>query len=273
MRYLIYLIAGLLILSSCETEINVPVPDFGPTGIIDDTNPLSDSAKRRIEGVYRVTSGKDFLGDQVVIRWSGDYISIYGGNNAVYSIMRGGSLESFLFFEGYWRYGVNTETGLTEFRISPGEGGDFILSCDSSSTEITFTGTYGYNNDLPNKRLILEFERPINPEILTKPFWIFAHRGGGRTAGYLPASENTLEMINLAGRLGANAIEIDVKLSKDRIPFLYHDKTINLRLVQKGVIWGDIEDFTFAQLRTLITLINGEKIPSLQEALEFVLEA
>ena len=90
---------------------------------------------------------------------------------------------------------------------------------DSSATQIRFTGTYGNNDDLPNKTLILDFLRPINADVLAKPFWIFAHRGGGRTADYLPASENTLEIINLAGRLGANAIEIDVKMSKDHIPF------------------------------------------------------
>ena len=38
------------------------------------------------------------------------------------------------------------------------------------------------------------------------------------------------------------------------------------------MIWGNVEDFTWAQLRTLVTLRNGEKIPSLREALEFVLE-
>jgi len=60
---------------------------------------------------------------------------------------------------------------------------------------------------------------------------------------------------------------------KDRIPFLYHDNTINSRLVRKSTVWGKIEDFTFAQLKTHITLINGEKIPSLQEALDFVLDS
>ena len=117
----------LLILSSCKTDINVPVPGFGLTSIVDDTNPLSENAKQKIEGIYRVASGKDLLGDQVVLHWSGDYISIFGSKNAIYCIMRGGSLESFLFFEGYWRYGTNTETGLTEFTISPADGGEYIL--------------------------------------------------------------------------------------------------------------------------------------------------
>ena len=103
-------------------------------------------------------------------------------------------------------------------------------------------------------------------------FFFFSHRGGGRNSDYLGVSENSLEMINIAERFGSNGIEIDARLSKDGVPFLYHDGDINLRLTQKSLIWGDVEDFTWAQLRTLITLRNGEKIPSLREALEFVLE-
>ncbi len=78
-------------------------------------------------------------------------------------------------------------------------------------------------------------------------------------------------MIALAEQRGSNGIEIDVKLSKDGIPFIYHDSDINLRLVEKSVIWGKIEDFTFLQLKTLITLKNGELIESLDEMLEYVL--
>jgi len=84
-------------------------------------------------------------------------------------------------------------------------------------------------------------------------------------------SENTNDMIALAEQRGSNGIEIDVKLSKDGIPFIYHDSDINLRLVEKSVIWGKIEDFTFLQLKTLITLKNGELIESLDEMLEYVL--
>ena len=31
-----------------------------------------------------------------------------------YFILQGGSLESVLFFEGYWRFADNTETGLAQ---------------------------------------------------------------------------------------------------------------------------------------------------------------
>ena len=58
MRHIVYLIGILLIFSSCKTDITVPVPGFGETSIIEDTHLLSAEAKKRIEGVYRVTSGK-----------------------------------------------------------------------------------------------------------------------------------------------------------------------------------------------------------------------
>jgi glycerophosphoryl diester phosphodiesterase len=155
--------------------------------------------------------------------------------------------------------------------ISEENGGDYLLG-GGDSVQIQLSGLYGSDNNDPDLTIRLVYERPFGPKVYEKKFWILAHRGAGRTSDLLPASENTTEMIDLAERYGANAIEIDVKLSQDRIPFLYHDQTINLRLTQKGPIWGDIEDFTFAQLNTFITLINGEKIPSLERALEFVLE-
>jgi glycerophosphoryl diester phosphodiesterase len=113
--------------------------------------------------------------------------------------------------------------------------------------------------------------RPFSDEVKQGDFYILAHRGGGRNSDYLGVSENSIEMINIAERFGSTGIEIDARLSKDGVPFLYHDGDINLRLTQKSLIWGEIESFTWAQLRTLVTLRNGEKIPSLREALEFVL--
>jgi len=269
MRYL--LTFGLLIFwFSCDTNPTVSVPDFGERSMLEGATPLTDATKDGLEGIYRVTEGNDHFGDKVVIKWSEQYISIFGQKNSVYCILEGGTVDSVVFFEGYWRYATNTETGLIEFQISEEEGGKLLKGKDD--IPFTLIGLYGTDNKDPDKRVTLVFDRYFGPNVFEKKFWILAHRGAGRTSDLLPASENTLEMIDLAERFGANAIEIDIKLSEDRIPFLYHDQTINLRLTQKGPVWGNIEDFTFAQLRSFITLINGEKIPSLQAALEFVLE-
>lgn len=44
-------------------------------------------------------------------------------------------------------------------------------------------------------------------------------------------------MISKAESFGATGIEIDIKVSNDGVPFLYHDSDINLRVTQK-VLFG-----------------------------------
>jgi glycerophosphoryl diester phosphodiesterase len=261
----------LFIFISCDTNPTVSVPDHGDRSILDGSIPLSEAVKNNLEGIYRVTDGSDHFGDQVVIRWNEEYISIFGQKNSIYSILKGGSVGTEVYLEGYWRYATNIETGLIELQIPDDTAGKNIFK-KNDTAQFEIKGLFGSGNNTPDRKITLVYERPIIPEVLARKFFIVAHRGAGRTSDLLPASENTLEIINLAERFGANAIEIDVKLSHDNVPFLYHDQTINLRLTQKGPIWGNIEDFTFAQLHTFITLINGEKIPSLRQALEFVLE-
>ena len=224
-----------------------------------------------MEGIYKVLEGNEYFGDNVVLKWSGEYLYVFTLKNAGYMVFQAGSLDSVIYCYGYWRYAVNFETGLINFHISSTEGGIKIISGDTTNLEITIKGTFGNGNNFPDKSFQLKFLRTFSDKVKQEDFYILAHRGGGRNSDYLHASENSIEIISLAERLGANGIEIDIRLTKDGIPILYHDSDINLRLTQKSVIWGNIENFTFAQLRTLVRLINGEKIPSLKEALEYVL--
>jgi len=271
MKKLIFIVFSAFIFNACNPDLDVIIPDFGKNSILKDTNPLSEETKQKMEGIYRVNDGSDYFGRQVVLKWSHDYLSVFSEKNAAYFILQGGSLESVLFFEGYWRYATNTETGLAQFRISGDKGGEYLIN-DAGKVTIELSGTFGNEEDLPSKTVSLVYERPFSEKVSEKKFYILAHRGGGRTSDMLHASENTPNMFSLAERFGANAVEIDVKLSVDGVPFLYHDATINLRLTEKGPVWGNIEDFSFAQLRSFVTLINGEKIPSLREALEYILE-
>jgi glycerophosphoryl diester phosphodiesterase len=225
-----------------------------------------------MEGVYEVTAGSELLGDQVVVKWNRDRLSIFAGINGGYLVLESGYLDSVIFFMGYWRYSTNTETGAATFYIPADEGGSEIISGDTAFTTIKFIGEYGFGNEFPANPLTLKYKRPFSEEVMQSDFDILAHRGGGRNSDYLGVSENSVEMLEIAERFGTNGVEIDARLTKDGVPFIYHDGDINLRLTQKSLIWGNIEDFTWAQLRTLVTLRNGEKIPSLREALEYVLE-
>ena len=60
------------------------------------------------------------------------------------------------------------------------------------------------------------------------PFWI-AHRGAGKLA-----PENTLAAFRLGASYGYRAFECDVKLSRDLVPFLLHDATLNRTTSAKG---------------------------------------
>ena len=79
--------------------------------------------------------------------------------------------------------------------------------------------------------------------------------------------ENSIPAIKEGIRLGIDILEIDVKVSKDGIPMLMHDGTINRTTNGKG----DLEAQTFAELRKLRLISNGkltdEQIPTLEEAL------
>lgn len=272
MKKLILLTGLLLIgLNSCDNVVEVDHPVVDPSGFLDQTTPLPDYSKAIMEGIYSVVNGKDQFGDQVVLKWSGNSMSLFTSRDVGYFVMEGGSLDTVLFFMGYWRFNVNSETGLVNFYIARDEGGAKILNGDTTALDITLRGSYGRGNN-PQKDIVLKYLRPFSNFVKQSHFLILAHRGGGRNSEYLGVSENTLGMIGRAEGFGATGIEIDVKVSADGVPFLYHDADINLRLVQKSVLWGPIEDFSWPILNSFITLKNGDKIPTLEEALNFVVE-
>src|SRR5699024_94048 len=86
-----------------------------------------------------------------------------------------------------------------------------------------------------------------------------AHRGYP-----IKYAENTMSSYQAAYQLGFTHLELDVQLSKDGVPVLMHDITVNRVTNGKGFI----RDFSFQELREL-TVGKNEKIPTLDEALLF----
>lgn len=87
-----------------------------------------------------------------------------------------------------------------------------------------------------------------------------AHRG---FSAYYP--ENTMLAFTKAKEEGfCHGIELDVQLTKDNIPVIIHDENLDRTTDGHGLI----KDFTYKSLRTL-DAGKGEKIPSLEEFLEF----
>lgn len=71
---------------------------------------------------------------------------------------------------------------------------------------------------------------------------IIAHRGASKSA-----PENTMPAFQLAYELGADGIETDVQLTKDKIPVLIHDE--GLKRTTNG--YGYVKDYTYSELKQL----------------------
>jgi glycerophosphoryl diester phosphodiesterase len=90
---------------------------------------------------------------------------------------------------------------------------------------------------------------------VTRPLFI-AHRGASAEA-----PENTLAAFRRALALGVDGIELDVQVSRDGVPVVFHDATLN-RLTGRP---GRIAAHTVRVLRAF--RVRGEPIPILAEVL------
>jgi glycerophosphoryl diester phosphodiesterase len=261
----------VIVLSIVKCDIQeqweLEVPSFANNSELKGSQLLEENAKYALEGIYKVTEGNSVFGDTLVLRQIRDKISIFGLKNASYFILDAGSKQNTILLEGYWRFAQNDRTGLARLTL---ENAAAVLAGDTLSA-VTLSGKYGDGGTLPQNSLHIELIKRFSAKLRSDNFIIGAHRGGGRTSDRLPYSENSVAMINFTEYMGSNAIEIDVTLTRDNIPVLYHDDDLNIRLIQKGPLYGKIQDYTFKQLRTFVKLIHGEDIPTLNEALEAVL--
>lgn len=86
-----------------------------------------------------------------------------------------------------------------------------------------------------------------------------AHRGASDLE-----PENTLRAFKAAVDLGADVIEVDVHLSKDGQPVIIHEATLERTTNGSGYV----KDKTVLELKDL-DAGQGERIPTLQEAIDF----
>lgn len=273
--YLIVLF--FLMFFSCRKHYDAPVPDITWNAFNSASSTLPKNTRNKIEGVYTIAEGADVFGPSTALKWSFTangkdttyHLSMYCEKPVVYIICEGKRADSSILLNGYWRNVTNTETGIARFTISSAAGAKVLLDSSSviTSSSVTIAGTFGNDGNAPDKPIRLQYNRPLYS---ASPLEIVAHRGGGRTSDLLPASENTVEMIKLASRFGATGIEIDVRFTSDGVPVLYHDETLNERLIQKNGMIGPVENYSYAQLNALVRLIRGERIPTLREALDAV---
>ncbi len=117
--------------------------------------------------------------------------------------------------------------------------------------------------------LVLLYLLLIMPRVFgrpdTAPFegWLYAHRGLHDNAGDAP--ENSMKAFQKAIDAGYG-IELDVQLTLDRIPVVFHDGTLD-RICG---IRGNVCDFTFEQLQQFPLCKSEERIPKFIDVLNLV---
>ena len=91
----------------------------------------------------------------------------------------------------------------------------------------------------------------------------YAHRGlhDNKT----DAPENSLKAFQLAVDAGYG-IEMDVQLSKDEVPVVFHDETLNRMCGVEGKVW----EYTLEELQKMKLADSEETIPTFQQVLDLV---
>lgn len=238
---------------------------------------LKDTVRNGLQGVFSINEGSFDFGALSALKWTYNvngtdttyYLSIFCEQDVSYFILQGKRLDSSILLNGYWRKMRGTQTGKARFTITAANGARKLFTNTNLTTgDVTIDGVYGNGDETPANPIRLRYIRPLYN---ATPLEIVVHRGGGQTADLLPASENSTQIIEWASRFGATGVEIDVRMTKDNVPILYHDDNLSERLIIKNGMVGPIENYTYDQLRTLVRLIrNGERIPTLREALQTI---
>jgi len=103
------------------------------------------------------------------------------------------------------------------------------------------------------------------PDSQSEIVLVAAHR-----ASHLSYPENSLPSIQDAIKLGVDIVELDVKVTKDGVPVLMHDGTINRTTTGTG----KPSDYTLEELREFRLrhkgVVTDETIPTFDEALKLV---
>ena len=117
--------------------------------------------------------------------------------------------------------------------------------------------------------LVVLYFLMIMPRIVykpdTSPFmeWLYAHRGLHDNAEKVP--ENSLIAFRKAVE-GGFGIELDVQMSRDGVPVVFHDFTLK----RMCGVEGRVCDYSYDELRRFSLIGSGERIPKFAEVLKLV---
>jgi len=269
MRHLTLVVVALIV-AGCVSQLDpVQLPIIDYSSELANTTPLDGSRRIIMSGVYAVEDGKGRLGDTVAVRFDGLRFTIYAARNVTFVAGAGGARGDSAVFISTWRAVTGPDAGRLDLVVPASEGGKDLVDGKGNGKGLILRGVLQLGSGRENIRL-----RKLGQiKARLRKFQIIAHRGGGRNSERLGRSENSIPMMMIASALGATAIEIDVHMTKEHIPIVFHDPTFTARTVPSPYVIGAVENYTLLQMRLAARLVNGESIPTLREALKAVIDS
>jgi glycerophosphoryl diester phosphodiesterase len=226
---------------------------------------LDPTTCEQLQGIYTIEEGSDFFGETAVLKCSYtvernkkiNRLSLFCEKNGTYIISEAKKLNNVILLSGHWRKAAANGSGIVWLKINP----------QHRQNNFVITGLYGDNDEVPSQLFSMRYQKALPQK---KPLQIIGHRGGARNVDFLHVSENTTEMMKMAAQLGANGVEIDVRMTKDNVPVIFHDSFLSVHTVKRKIYGGLVHNYTLKELKK-IELRKGGQVPTLQECLHTIL--
>jgi len=264
-------IGAPFLLADCESAFEVEIPMFPDGGLLRSGIALKREQLMGFEGFFEVSKGSSLLGETTSVRTSPGTISVLTNKNAGFAVLGAACLpDQRVVVEGYWQYPTRVDAGLVRLYVDSRETAQAFCNGETPTPDVNFslTGSYGESNDIPTKPLQLRFVKELKP--WRRTFYTVAHHGACESTDHCGVSPNSLESIRLAERIGSNAAELDVRVTRDGVPILFHDPTFSASLVRGLFCNGAVNQLSLAEMRASCMMRYGEQIPTLDAALQMM---
>lgn len=255
----------LFLFASCGRVTIVP-PPVSDHAHLAGTSVLPADTMKKMEGIYVLAGGSNDLGEKFVCKVSRSRVAFFSEKEGIYIILQHGykAGDGSIRFSGFWRYTKTKEQGTITFSMPAVTGGNGLLS--GNMNKMVLQGS------LNGGPVSLKFEQPFTATAMSKNFILIAHRGV-QTDSDPPFAENSLNAMLHVEDYGVNGMEIDVNMTKDQVPICVHDENINSRTMRTGALSGKWEDHSFQVISDQVRLIDGQKIPSVEQALNTFIDS
>ena len=272
-RNYLFACAVACLAAGCESSGEATIPAFPDGGLLREGTALTRGQLYLFEGMYRVDRGSEIFGDGLAVRTSKGTVSLLTDKDNGFAVLGAACLPDHrVVVEGYWQYPTELEAGLVRLWVDQQEVAEALCNGEAPTpdTSFTLTGAYGEGNDIPSHALALAWTKELKP--WRGYFFDTAHHGACEGTDHCGASPNSLESIRLAERVGSNVAEVDVRITRDGVPVMFHDPGLSRSLVRGLFCNGNVADLSVAELLGSCEYRYGEKIPTLEQMLRMMVD-